>query len=117
MRKQGATSSSFEIIVASGYRSALPHGIASEKKIASSELVTLDYGALYEGYCSDITRTVAVGDISDELTTIYNTVLEAQEKGVKGIKPNRSEERRVGKEGRARRAQNERQEDERQRKW
>lgn len=87
MRKQGATSSSFDIIVASGHRSALPHGVASDKKIATGELVTMDYGALYEGYCSDITRTVAVGDISDELKTIYETVLTAQELGVKHIKP------------------------------
>lgn len=87
MRKQGATSSSFDIIVASGSRSALPHGVASEKKIQNGELVTMDYGALFDGYCSDITRTVAVGEISDELTTIYETVLEAQIRGIKGIKP------------------------------
>lgn len=86
MRKLGATSSSFDIIVASGYRSALPHGVASEKKIQSNELVTLDYGAIYQGYCSDITRTVAVGNISDELKTIYETVLGAQKLGVKKIK-------------------------------
>ncbi len=86
MRKQGATSSSFDIIVASGYRSALPHGVASEKEIQSGELVTLDFGALYKGYCSDITRTVAVGEISDELHKIYHTVLEAQLKGMEGLK-------------------------------
>ncbi|CDO01919.1 putative peptidase [Oceanobacillus picturae] len=87
MRKQGAISSSFDIIVASGFRSALPHGVASNKEINSGELVTLDYGAWYEGYCSDITRTFAVGEISEELTTIYNTVLEAQLLGVAGVKP------------------------------
>lgn len=87
MRKQGATSSSFDIIVASGYRSALPHGIASEKKIESGELVTLDFGAYYNGYCSDITRTIAVGEISDQLREIYETVLAAQIKGMEGIKP------------------------------
>lgn len=87
MRKKGATSSSFDTIVASGYRSALPHGVASDKKIESGELVTMDYGALYQGYCSDTTRTVAVGDISDELKTIYDTVLTAQLKGVEGIRP------------------------------
>ena len=90
MRKQGATSSSFDIIVASGYRSALPHGVASEKEIQNGELVTMDYGALYQSYCSDITRTVAVGEISAELNTIYETVLEAQLLGVKGIKPGMS---------------------------
>lgn len=87
MRKQGATSSSFDIIVASGYRSALPHGVASDKIIQEGELVTLDYGALYQGYCSDITRTLAVGHINDELKSIYDTVLKAQMLGVDGIKP------------------------------
>lgn len=86
MRKQGATSSSFDIIVASGYRSALPHGVASDKKIENGELVTMDFGALYNGYCSDITRTVAVGEISDQLKEIYDTVLQAQLKGVNGVK-------------------------------
>lgn len=86
MRKQGAISSSFDIIVASGYRSALPHGVASDKKIESGELITLDFGALYKGYCSDITRTVAVGEISNQLKEIYNVVLKAQEKGVAEIK-------------------------------
>ena len=87
MRNQGATSSSFDIIVASGYRSALPHGVASDKKIETGELVTMDYGALYNGYCSDITRTLAIGEISDELRTIYETVKTAQERGVHQIKP------------------------------
>lgn len=87
MRKQGATSSSFDIIIASGFRSALPHGVASEKEIQSGELVTLDYGALYNGYCSDITRTLAVGEVSEQLRRIYDIVLEAQKRGVDGIKP------------------------------
>ncbi|TFB23830.1 aminopeptidase P family protein [Filobacillus milosensis] len=86
MRRQGATSSSFDIIVASGYRSALPHGVASDKEIQSGELVTLDFGALYNGYCSDITRTVAVGEINDQLKEIYDVVLEAQLRGMKETK-------------------------------
>ncbi|WP_101844260.1 Xaa-Pro peptidase family protein [Halobacillus sp. Marseille-P3879] len=86
MRKQGAASSSFDIIVASGHRSALPHGVASDKKIETGELITLDFGALYHGYCSDITRTVAVGQISDELQEIYQTVLQAQLRGMNGIR-------------------------------
>ncbi|WP_080874584.1 M24 family metallopeptidase [Oceanobacillus timonensis] len=86
MRRQGATSSSFDTIVASGYRSALPHGVASTKKIQEGELVTMDYGALYEGYCSDITRTLAVGEISVELHEIYDIVLEANLRGVQGTK-------------------------------
>ena len=87
MRKQGATSSSFSIIVASGLRSALPHGVATDKVIESGDFVTLDYGALYEGYISDITRTVAVGEPSDKLKEVYAVVLEAQELALKGIKP------------------------------
>ncbi|WNB93576.1 Xaa-Pro peptidase family protein [Bacillus sp. NEB1478] len=87
MRKNGAASSSFNIIVASGYRSALPHGVASSKVIEKGELVTLDFGAYYEGYCSDITRTVAIGNVSDELKEIYQVVYDAQILGMKGIKP------------------------------
>ncbi|MFM1653055.1 M24 family metallopeptidase [Brevibacillus sp. B_LB10_24] len=86
MRKQGAASSSFDIIVASGQRGALPHGAASEKEIAAGELVTLDYGALYKGYCSDITRTVAVGEPPAKMREIYEIVLEAQLNGVGSIK-------------------------------
>lgn len=87
MRKQGATSSSFSIIVASGLRSALPHGVATDKVIQSGDFVTLDYGALYKGYISDITRTVAVGEPTDKLKEIYAVTLEAQELALKGIKP------------------------------
>ncbi|MGG4041459.1 M24 family metallopeptidase [Bacillus smithii] len=87
MRKCGATSSSFDTIVASGKRSALPHGVASDKIIEKGDLVTLDYGALYKGYVSDITRTVAVGKPSDDLKNIYQIVLEAQLLAVEKIKP------------------------------
>ncbi len=87
MRKQGATSSSFSIIVASGLRSALPHGVATTKTIESGDFVTLDYGALYNGYVSDITRTVAVGEPVEKLKEIYAITLEAQELALKGIKP------------------------------
>ncbi|MDM5211734.1 M24 family metallopeptidase [Peribacillus sp. RS7] len=87
MRKQGATSSSFDIIVASGVRSALPHGVATDKIIEKGDFVTLDYGAYYNGYVSDITRTLAVGKPSEELINIYDIVLEAQLRGMAGIKP------------------------------
>lgn len=86
MRKAGATSSSFDIIVASGYRSALPHGRASDKVIEKGDIVTLDYGAYYNGYISDITRTLAVGNPDEKLKEIYAIVLEAQLRGVSGIK-------------------------------
>lgn len=90
MRNQGATSSSFDIIVASGTRSALPHGVASDKIIERGDFVTLDFGAYYKGYCSDITRTVAVGEPDDKLKEIYDIVLEAQKLGVAQIKPGMS---------------------------
>jgi Xaa-Pro aminopeptidase len=86
MRKEGATSSSFDTIVASGKRSALPHGVATDKVIEKGDFVTLDYGAYYNGYVSDITRTIAVGQPSDELIQIYDIVLEAQLRGMAGIK-------------------------------
>jgi Xaa-Pro aminopeptidase len=87
MRKAGASSSSFDTIVASGLRSALPHGVASEKVIEKGDFVTLDYGAYYKGYVSDITRTVAVGQPDIKLKEIYQVVYEAQARGMAGIKP------------------------------
>ncbi|WP_432358640.1 M24 family metallopeptidase [Sporosarcina sp. UB5] len=87
MRKQGATSSSFDTIVASGERGALPHGVASDKVIQSGELVTLDFGALYNGYISDITRTVAIGEPSEKMKEIYEVTLAAQELALEKIKP------------------------------
>ncbi|WP_110927465.1 M24 family metallopeptidase [Bacillus massiliglaciei] len=87
MRKQGAASSSFDIIVASGKRSALPHGVATDKVIEQGDFVTLDYGAYFNGYVSDITRTLAVGRPDEKLAAIYDIVLEAQLRGMAGIKP------------------------------
>ncbi|MCB1153254.1 aminopeptidase P family protein, partial [bacterium] len=63
MRREGASATSFETIIASGPRGALPHGIASDKKIAEGELVVIDWGCVYQGYCSDQTVTVAVGEV------------------------------------------------------
>ncbi|MBO2535024.1 M24 family metallopeptidase [Rummeliibacillus suwonensis] len=87
MRKLGATSSSFDTIVASGLRSALPHGVATDKIIEKGDLVTLDYGALYNGYISDTTRTVAVGEPTAKLKEIYQIVLDAQLLGLEKLKP------------------------------
>ncbi|MFP3416110.1 M24 family metallopeptidase, partial [Bacillus sp. SIMBA_074] len=70
-----------------GVRSALPHGVATDKIIEKGDFVTLDYGAYYNGYVSDITRTLAVGKPSEELINIYDIVLEAQLRGMAGIKP------------------------------
>jgi Xaa-Pro aminopeptidase len=90
MRKAGATSSSFDTIVASGYRGALPHGVASDKIIEKGDMITLDYGAYYKGYVSDITRTLAVGEPDEKLKEIYDIVLQAQMRGMDGIKPGMS---------------------------
>ncbi|MDT2827600.1 MAG: M24 family metallopeptidase [Enterococcus viikkiensis] len=80
MRSLGASGTSFETIVASGARSALPHGVASEKMIKQGDLITLDFGCVYQGYVSDITRTFAIGDPGQQLKDIYQIVLEAQKK-------------------------------------
>ena len=85
MRKQGATSSAFDIIIASGHRSALPHGVASTKVIETGDLVTLDFGAYYEGYRSDMTRTIAVGEPKKELKNIYTIVLDSLATALAGI--------------------------------
>ncbi|MEH7376370.1 M24 family metallopeptidase [Neobacillus drentensis] len=87
MRRAGATSSSFDTIVASGHRSALPHGVASDKVIEAGDIVTMDYGCYYNGYVSDITRTIAIGEPDAKLKEIYEVVLEAQLLGMAGIKP------------------------------
>lgn len=87
MRRKGATCSSFDTIVASGYRGALPHGVASNKVIEEGDMITLDFGALYEGYVSDVTRTFAIGEPKEEMKKIYNIVLEAQLSALEQIKP------------------------------
>lgn len=77
-KKFGAERDAFEPIVASGPRGALPHGVASRKKIRKGELVTLDFGCSYGGYCCDITRTVAVGEPHRKLREVYEVVRDAQ---------------------------------------
>jgi Xaa-Pro aminopeptidase len=78
MLSHGATASSFDTIVASGERSSLPHGVASERVIEGNEFITFDFGALLDGYCSDLTRTIALGSPNPQLKEIYDIVLEAQ---------------------------------------
>ncbi|HPR81794.1 MAG TPA: Xaa-Pro peptidase family protein [Enterococcus sp.] len=87
MRSLGATSVSFETIVASGVRSAMPHGVASDKIIAQGDLITLDFGCYYNGYVSDMTRTFAIGDPGEKLKEIYQIVLDAQLKVLEAAKP------------------------------
>lgn len=86
MKKQGASSLSFDTIVAVGERSALPHANLTDKKVEDGKAVLLDYGCVYEGYCSDMTRTVAVGYADDKTKNIYNIVLNAQLKAIENIK-------------------------------
>jgi Xaa-Pro aminopeptidase len=81
-RTHGAEGDAFDTIVASGERSALPHGHASSKKIARGELLTLDFGCVVDGYHSDMTRTVGVGRLPSEAKAIYALVLEAQRAAV-----------------------------------
>ena len=78
MKKMGATGTSFETIVASGVRSALPHGVATNKVIENGDAVVIDMGAVYKGYCSDITRTVFVGEPTKEQRHVYDLVEKAQ---------------------------------------
>lgn len=89
MKKQGATGASFDTIIASGLRSSMPHGVASEKKLEAGDVITMDYGALYKGYCSDITRTVFLGEPKADLKRIYQIVLDAQQKGIEAVKQGR----------------------------
>jgi Xaa-Pro aminopeptidase len=85
MKKMGASGPSFDTIVASGKRSALPHGVASNKVIENGDAVVVDMGAVYDGYCSDITRTVFVGGMSKEQERIYDLVAKAQKFAIDAI--------------------------------
>lgn len=82
LRLNGAEGSAFTTIVASGFRSALPHGAASEKEIQYGELVIVDGGALYQGYHADMTRTVVLGKADEEQRRIYHIVLESQQRAL-----------------------------------
>lgn len=84
----GSEGDAFDIIVASGERSALPHGRASQKKIRKGELVTLDFGCIVDGLCSDMTRTFGVGKLKKQQKEIYSTVLKSMNAGIKCLKPN-----------------------------
>ncbi len=88
MRLLGAEGPSFETIIASGYRSAMPHGVASDKLIEDGDTIVMDFGAIYNGYCSDITRTVFVGHADPTMQKVYEIVLEAQLACEAGLKAN-----------------------------
>jgi len=87
MRKLGAEGPAFDTIVASGPRSALPHGRASERVLAAGDFVTIDMGARVEGYNSDLTRTFVLSPVTGQQKEIYELVREAQEKALTAVRP------------------------------
>ncbi len=85
MRELGASDRAFETIVASGWRTSLPHGHASAKIINQNELITVDFGAVYQYYYSDMTRTISLGKVPSQLKEIYEIVKQSQEAGISEI--------------------------------
>lgn len=86
MLRYGAERMSFDPIIASGPNGSMPHAVPGERKIQNGDFITMDFGCVYQGYCSDMTRTIAVGEISEEQRKIYNIVLEAQLAGIAAAK-------------------------------
>ena len=84
--KNGADGLAFDPIVVSGPNTSLPHGVPGDRKIQEGDFITMDFGALYAGYCADMTRTVAVGYVTDEMEKVYKTVLQAQLAGLAASK-------------------------------
>ncbi len=84
--KNGGEGLAFDPIVVSGPNTSLPHGVAGERKICEGDFITLDFGAMYQGYCADMTRTVAVGFVTEEMQKVYDTVLAAQLAGIAATK-------------------------------
>ena len=87
MAKEGSEKPAFETISASGERGAMPHGAPSERKISQNDMLTLDFGACYGGYMSDITRTLWFGNPCAELQKIWHAVYDAQQTAIKAVKP------------------------------
>ena len=84
--KHGAEGPSFDPIVVSGPNTSLPHGVPGERKLEFGDFITMDFGCIYSGYCSDMTRTVALGFVSEEMDKVYKTVLKAQLAGIAATK-------------------------------
>ena len=82
MLKFGSEGNSFDPIVVTGKNTSMPHGVPGDTVIRDGDFITMDFGSLSDGYCSDMTRTVAVGHASEEMKTVYYTVLEAQLAGI-----------------------------------
>lgn len=89
LRRRGAAAPAFDTIVASGPRGALPHGVASQRRLRKGELVTIDCGALYRGYASDLTRTFALGEVDARQREVYELVRLAQQEGIRAVRPGR----------------------------
>ncbi len=86
MRQHGAERVAFDFIVASGKNGALPHAVPGDRRLQKGDFVTLDFGAVAKGYRSDMTRTVAIGEVSAEQREVYDTVLRAQEACLRGLR-------------------------------
>lgn len=86
MKRQGASKLSFDTIVASGPNSSMPHAQVTNRKIEKGDFVTMDFGCVYQGYCSDMTRTVAVGNPTEEMRKVYQIVLDANLRAMEGIR-------------------------------
>lgn len=84
--KHGGEGNSFDPIAVTGYNSSMPHGVPGDTPVKEGDFVTMDFGCIYNGYCSDMTRTVAVGHASDEMKAVYETVLRAQKAGIAAAK-------------------------------
>ncbi|MBQ1955967.1 MAG: M24 family metallopeptidase [Clostridia bacterium] len=84
--RHGGDALSFDPVVVGGPNSSLPHGHATDRPVSNGEFLTMDFGVLYGGYCSDMTRTVCIGKPTDEMKNIYDIVLEAQLLGLKTAK-------------------------------
>jgi len=90
MKKSGAERLSFDSIIASGPRSSLPHGVASSRVLQWGDLVKMDFGCIYQGYCSDMTRTVILGEANSKQKEIYQIVLEAQLASLDALSPGKT---------------------------
>ncbi len=86
MRKMGSEGVAFDTIAVAGKNSSLPHGVPTDYKIQNGDLLTMDFGAVVNGYCSDMTRTVAIGNINESKRKVYDTVLKAQRAAIDYIK-------------------------------
>ncbi len=84
--KNGADGLSFDPIVVSGPNTSMPHGVAGDRVVQPGDFLTMDFGAVYKGYCADMTRTVAIGYATEEMEKVYNTVLQAQLAGIAATK-------------------------------